>query len=96
MSVCIGGKPRFLVRRLLLTGYLQWTKIANTDPTQFTVSWGSRADKEISKMDCLKFVCEVYSHKNEVEVTPKDWQVQYKEATTADDGDEEEEAMEEG
>ena len=35
-------------------------------------------------MDCLKFVCEVYSHKSEVQVSPKDWQVQYKEAAAAD------------
>lgn len=89
-----GPLEKWLKNELSKEGYLQWTKIANTDPTQFTVSWGSRAEKEISKMDCLKFVCEVYSHKSEVEVSPKDWQVQYKEATT-DDGDEEE-AMEEG
>ena len=67
-----------------LQGYLLWTKIPNTDPAQFSVQWGSRAEKEVSKMDCLKFVCEVYSHKSEVEVSPKDWQVQYKEAATAD------------
>ena len=43
-------------------------------------------------MDCLKFVCEVYSHKSEVEVTPKDWQVQYKEALANGGGEEEMEA----
>ena len=73
-------------------GYLLWTKIPNTDPAQFSVSWGIRAEKEVSKMDCLKFVCEVFSYKSEVEVSPKDWQVQYKEAM-ADEGEEE---MEEG
>ena len=69
--------------------------MAGTDPAQFTVEWGGRAEKEVSKMDCLKFVCEVYSHKSEVEVTPKDWQVQFKQAQ-ADEAGERDDEEEEG
>jgi len=87
-----GAIEKFLKNDLAKEGYLLWTKIPNTDPAQFSVSWGIRAEKEVSKMDCLKFVCEVFSYKSEVEVSPKDWQVQYKEAM-ADEGEEE---MEEG
>jgi len=90
-----GSLEKFLKQEMSKEGYLQWTKIPNTDPAQFSVTWGSRAEKEVSKMDCLKFVCEVYSHKSEVVVSPKDWQVQYKEATANGEGAEEEE-MEEG
>ena len=46
-------------------------------------------------MDCLRFVCDVYSYKSEVQVSPKDWQVQYKEAVAAE-GAEEENGEEDG
>jgi len=89
-----GPLEKFLKQEMAKEGYLHWTKIGGTDPAQFTVEWGGRAEKEVSKMDCLKFVCEVYSHKSEVQVTPKDWQVQFKQAQADEAGEQDEEEEE--
>lgn len=89
-----GPLEKFLKQEMSKEGYLTWTKIANVDPAQFSIEWGGRAEKEVSKMDCLQFVCDIYSHKSEVQVSPKDWQVQYKEAQAAERGDDENEEEE--
>jgi len=89
-----GPLEKFLKQEMSKEGYLNWTKIANVDPAQFSIEWGGRAEMEVSKMDCLQFVCDIYSHKSEVEVSPKDWQVQYKEAQAADGGEEQNEEEE--
>jgi len=92
-----GPLDKFLKQELSKEGYLEWTKSPTPGGEQkFVIKWGPRAYKEVGKTAVLDFVCKVYSHNSEVEVTPKDWQFQYKEACEADgEAMEEEEGEEE-
>lgn len=84
--------------------YLDCVKISNTDPVEYEIKWGLRAQKEMDKEVILKLVAEIHGDQ------PSIWKTQYREVLIAkgidpdeadnnnsddEDGDAEEEDMEE-
>jgi len=53
--------------------YLKYQKIARSEPIAHEFKWGFRAEKEFTKMDIIKFVCNVYGDDRE----PNYWRSQY-------------------
>ena len=53
--------------------YLKYQKIPRSETNAHEFKWGFRADKEFSKMDVLKFVCDIFADG----VQPEFWKTQY-------------------
>ncbi|XP_066528160.1 necdin-like 2 [Hoplias malabaricus] len=58
--------------------YLEYVRIPHTEPLEFEIRWGQRAEKEVSKMKLLEFIGELHNQE------PQSWTQQYKEATSAE------------
>ncbi|XP_073177655.1 non-structural maintenance of chromosomes element 3 homolog isoform X2 [Lepidochelys kempii] len=59
-------------------GYLEYSRMPNTDLAEFQFQWGLRATKETSKMQILHFVAKIQSK------DPTAWTSQYNEAAAAE------------
>ncbi len=53
--------------------YLKYQKISRSEPIAHEFKWGFRADKEFSKMDILRFVCDIFADGTQ----PEFWRTQY-------------------
>ncbi|XP_006097061.1 melanoma-associated antigen B16-like [Myotis lucifugus] len=57
----IFGEPRELITKYFVEEeYLNYRKVANSDPAQFEFLWGPRAHAETTKMQVLKFLAKVH------------------------------------
>lgn len=67
-----GDIKKFVTHDLVKQLYVQYEKQENSDPPVFVLSWGHRAKVEVSKIEVLKFVCDVFrcwKFKHEVEAS---------------------------
>ncbi|OBS83236.1 hypothetical protein A6R68_22773 [Neotoma lepida] len=69
-----GDTKKLITEDFVRQRYLEYRRIAHTDPVDYELRWGPRTNLETSKMKVLKFVAKV--HKQD----PKDWPTQYFEA----------------
>nr|KAF6492542.1 MAGE family member D2 [Molossus molossus] len=68
-----------VLRKLgLRPGYLDYSRVPNSNPPEYEFFWGLRSYYETSKMKVLKFACKVQKK------DPKEWAAQYREAMEAD------------
>lgn len=58
--------------------YLEYTRIANSDPPAYDFRWGARAKESVSKMKVLQFIGEIYN------MEPSLWVSQWQEACAAE------------
>ncbi|XP_012705527.2 necdin-like 2 [Fundulus heteroclitus] len=54
--------------------YLEYNRVAHTEPVEYEFRWGQRADMEVSKAKILEFMAELHDQ------DPRSWTQQYKEA----------------
>uniref|UniRef100_A0A1A7WXB5 Necdin-like 2 n=2 Tax=Iconisemion striatum TaxID=60296 RepID=A0A1A7WXB5_9TELE len=57
--------------------YLEFVRIPHTEPVEYEVRWGPRADMEVSKAKILEFLGQLH------EQEPQSWTQQYREAHSA-------------
>lgn len=58
--------------------YLEYVRIPHTEPVEFEMRWGQRADVEVSKVKMLEFMGELH------DLEPQSWTQQFREATNPD------------
>ncbi|XP_062871502.1 necdin-like 2 [Trichomycterus rosablanca] len=58
--------------------YLEYVRVPHTDPQEYDFRWGTRAEKEVSKIKMLEIVAELHNQE------PQSWSQQYKDATTTE------------
>ncbi|PIK54917.1 putative melanoma-associated antigen D2-like [Apostichopus japonicus] len=54
--------------------YLEYTRVANTDPAVYELRWGARAKAEVDLEKLLQMVTEIYGNN----MTAQSWRSQYK------------------
>ncbi|KAL8589287.1 hypothetical protein ACOMHN_039930 [Nucella lapillus] len=69
-----GDLKKLVSQELVKQGYLEFTKLPNSEQPVFEVRWGQRAKLETSKMEILKFVSLMYGKE------PGQWTTQYQDA----------------
>lgn len=72
-----GDVHKLLSKDFVRQLYLEYRSVPNSDPVVHEFMWGPRAHEEVSKMELLDFVCQIYGDG----VQPDQWNSQYKEAT---------------
>ncbi|KAM6976776.1 necdin-like 2 [Aplochiton taeniatus] len=55
--------------------YLEYVRVPHTEPVEFELRWGQRADIEVSKVKMLEFMGQLH------DLEPQSWTQQYREAT---------------
>lgn len=69
-----GDVKKLVTQEFARQGYLEFTKLPNTDQPMSEVRWGQRAQLETTKKRVLKFVSFMYNRE------PKEWTSQYQDA----------------
>ncbi|XP_076448316.1 non-structural maintenance of chromosomes element 3 homolog [Babylonia areolata] len=69
-----GDVKKLVTNEFVKQGYLEFTKLPNSEQTTYEVRWGQRAKLETSKMQILKFVSLIYGKE------PEQWTTQYQDA----------------
>ncbi|XP_067833896.1 necdin-like 2 isoform X2 [Heptranchias perlo] len=70
-----GDVKKLITEEFVKQKYLEYSRVAHTDPVEYEFRWGPRAFKETSKMKVLEFVAKMHDNQD-----PKTWATQYKEA----------------
>lgn len=79
-----GDVKKLITQEFVRQGFINYTRLPNTEPVQFEYTWGPRAQAETTKGMVLQFVCEVYG-----DVEPSDWKSQYNDVQRSLAGEEE-------
>ncbi|KAL2103935.1 hypothetical protein ACEWY4_000803 [Coilia grayii] len=72
-----GDVKKLVTDEFVRQKYLEYVRIPHTEPMEFELRWGVRADKEINKMKLLEIVGKLFDQE------PSSWTQQYREATAA-------------
>ncbi|XP_042195536.1 non-structural maintenance of chromosomes element 3 homolog [Callorhinchus milii] len=70
-----GDVKKLVTEEFVRQRYLEYCRVAHTDPVEYEFRWGARAFRETSKMKVLEFVAKMHDNQD-----PKTWNTQYKEA----------------
>ncbi|XP_065142517.1 necdin-like 2 [Paramisgurnus dabryanus] len=72
-----GDVKKLVTEEFVRQKYLEYVKIPHTEPVEFEIRWGLRAEHETSKLKLLEFVAELHDQ------DPQSWSQQFKEANAA-------------
>lgn len=74
-----GDVKKLVTDEFVRQRYLEFVRVPHTDPVEFEVRWGQRANVEVSKARILEFMGQLH------EQDPQSWSQQYREAHAAPD-----------
>uniref|UniRef100_A0A8B9YET2 MAGE family member E2 n=1 Tax=Bos mutus grunniens TaxID=30521 RepID=A0A8B9YET2_BOSMU len=78
INIPFGNTRNLLTTDFVRMRFLEYWPVYGTNPLEFEFLWGSRAHKEITKMEALKFVAEAHDEE------PWSWPEEYNKALEAD------------
>uniref|UniRef100_A0A1A8DFY3 Necdin-like 2 n=1 Tax=Nothobranchius kadleci TaxID=1051664 RepID=A0A1A8DFY3_NOTKA len=69
-----GDVKKLVSEEFVRQKYLEYVRIPHTEPLEYEIRWGPRADVEVSKAKILEFMGQLYDQQ------PQSWTQQYREA----------------